>query len=245
VIGATLVITLYILANVAYLFTLPLPAIQHAPADRVGTATLRAIFPTAGSIVMAVAIMISTFGTINALTLTGARVYYTMARQKLFFPFAGKLNAANVPALSLILQGLWAAILVLPRTYEPATQSWGNLYSNLLEYVISAALIFYVLTVVGVFRLRFKRPDAPRPYRTLGYPFVPGFYILAATVILVVLFVYRPSTTWPGLLMVVLGIPVYLVIRGAARTRTGQAYSPQTPDAESMKMERNLEDSDG
>jgi len=245
VIGATLVITLYILANVAYLFTLPLPAIQHAPADRVGTATLRAIFPTAGSIVMAVAIMISTFGTINALTLTGARVYYTMARQKLFFPFAGKLNAANVPALSLILQGLWAAILVLPRIYEPATQSWGNLYSNLLEYVISAALIFYVLTVVGVFRLRFKRPDAPRPYRTLGYPFVPGFYILAATVILVVLFVYRPSTTWPGLLMVVLGIPVYLVIRGAARTRTGQAYSPQTPDAESMKMERNLEDSDG
>src|SRR5437899_2078878 len=83
---------------------------------------------------------------------------------------AGKLNAANVPALSLILQGLWAAILVLPRIYEPATQSWGNLYSNLLEYVISAALIFYVLTVVGVFRLRFKRPDAPRPYRTLGYP---------------------------------------------------------------------------
>ena len=113
------------------------------------------------------------------------------------------------------------------------------------ENVISAALIFYVLTVVGVFRLRFKRPNAPRPYRTLGYPFVPGFYIFAATVILVVLFVYRPSTTWPGLLMVVLGIPVYLVIRGAARTRTGQAYSPQTPDAESMKMERNLEDSDG
>jgi len=168
-----------------------------------------------------------------------------MARQKLFFPFAGKLNAANVPASALILQGLWAAILVLPRTYEPATQSWGNLYSNLLEYVISAALIFYVLTVVGVFRLRFKRPNAPRPYRTLGYPFVPGFYIFAATVILVVLFVYRPSTTWPGLLMVVLGIPVYLVIRGAARTRTVQACSSQTSDAESMKIERNLEDSDG
>ncbi|MBZ5687836.1 MAG: amino acid permease [Acidobacteriia bacterium] len=244
VIGATLVITLYILANVAYLFTLPLTAIQHAPADRVGTATLRAIFPEAGSIVMAVAIMISTFGTINALTLTGARVYYAMARQKLFFPFAGKLNSANVPAFSLVLQGLWAAILVLPRTYENATQSWGNLYSNLLEYVISSALIFYVLTVTGVFRLRFKRPDAPRPYRTLGYPFIPAFYILAATVILVVLFVYRPSTTWPGLLIVSLGIPVYLVIRGAARTRTEQAYSPQTSDAESTRIEPNLEDSE-
>lgn len=232
VIGASLVIALYLLANVAYLFTLPLAAIQHAPADRVGTATLRAIFPAAGSTVMAVAIMISTFGTINALTVTGARVYYAMARQKLFFPFAGKLNAASVPASSLILQGLWAAILVLPRTYDPATQSWGNLYSSLLEYVISAALIFYVLTVSGVFRLRFKRPDAPRPYRTVGYPFVPAFYILAATIILVVLFVYRPSTTWPGLLIVLLGIPLYLVIRGAARTPTVRRDSPQTPDAE-------------
>jgi APA family basic amino acid/polyamine antiporter len=181
---------------------------------------------------MAVAIMISTFGTINALTLTGARVYYAMARQKLFFPFVGKLNAANVPASSLILQGLWASILVLPRTYEPATQSWGNLYSNLLEYVISAALIFYVLTVAGVFRLRFKRPDAPRPYRTVGYPFVPAFYILAATVILVVLFAYRPSTTWPGLLIVLLGIPVYLIIRRAAPTQTGRAHFPQTSDAD-------------
>jgi APA family basic amino acid/polyamine antiporter len=220
VIGATLVIALYILANAAYLFTLPLSAIQHAPADRVGTATLRAMFPGAGSAAMAVAIMISTFGTINALTVTGARVYYAMACQKLFFPFAGKLNAADVPASSLILQGLWASILVLPRTYDPATQSWGNLYSNLLEYVISAALIFYVLTVAGVFRLRFKRPDAPRPYRAVGYPFVPAFYILAATVILIVLFAYRPSTTWPGLLIVFLGIPVYLIIRRAARTQT-------------------------
>ncbi len=213
VVGATLVIALYVLANVAYLVTLPLAAIQHAPADRVGTAALRAIFPTAGASVMAAAIMISTFGTINALTLTGARVYYAMARQRLFFPFAGKLNPAGVPASSLMLQGLWAALLVLPRTYSPATQSWGNLYSNLLEYVISAALIFYVLTVAGVVRLRIKRPDAPRPYRTLGYPFVPVFYILVATIILIVLFVYRPSTTWPGLLIVLLGVPIYLVIR--------------------------------
>jgi APA family basic amino acid/polyamine antiporter len=211
--GTAIVVTLYLLANVAYLVTLPLEAIQHAPADRVGTATLRAILPGAGTYVMAVAIMISTFGCINALILTGARVYYAMARQKLFFGFAGKLNAAKVPASSLRLQAMWASLLVLPRTYDPSTQSWGNLYSNLLEYVISAALLFYVLTVAGVFRLRIKRPDAPRPYRTLGYPFVPAFYILAASIILIVLFVYRPSTTWPGLLIVLLGMPIYLVIR--------------------------------
>jgi APA family basic amino acid/polyamine antiporter len=233
--GATLVIALYLLANAAYLVTLPLPAIQHAPADRVGTATLRAIFPGAGAGVMAAAIMISTFGTINALTLTGARVYYAMARQKLFFSFAGKLNAASVPASSLILQGLWAALLVLPRTYNPTTQSWGNLYSNLLEYVISAALIFYVLAVAGVFRLRITRPDAPRPYRTLGYPFVPAFYILVATMILIVLFVYRPSTTWPGLLIVLLGVPVYLVIRRRGSSLPPMS-SPQSKTADVQAM---------
>ena len=165
---------------------------------------------------MAAAIMVSTFGTINALTLTGARVYYAMARQKLFFAFAGKLNAAHVPASSLALQGLWAACLVLPRTYDPATRLWGNLYNSLLEYVISAALIFYVLTVAGVFRLRIVRPDAERPYRTFGYPIVPGLYILAASAILFVLFAYRPATTWPGLLIVVLGIPTYFALRGRA-----------------------------
>lgn len=213
VLGTILVITFYLLANVAYLFTLPLRAIQNAVADRVGTATLQAIFPGWGTIIMAAAIMISTFGTINALTLTGARVYYAMARQRLFFPFAGQLNAAQVPAHSLRLQGLWAALLVLPRVYDPATRSWGNLYSDLLEYVISAALIFYVLTVAGVFRLRITRPAAPRPYRTLGYPVVPALYILTAGAILLMLFIYRPATTWPGLLIVLLGIPVYLVIR--------------------------------
>ena len=214
VIGTVAVISLYLLANVAYLVTLPLSAIQHAPADRVGTATLQVIFPVSGARVMAAAIMTSTFGTINALTLTGARVYYAMARQRLFFNFAGKLNAASVPASSLVLQGLWAAVLVLPRTYHPATKTWGNLYSNLLEYVISAALIFYVLTVAAVFRLRIRRPDAIRPYRAFGYPFVPTLYMLAASTILAVLFAYRPATTWPGLVIVLLGIPVYWLIRG-------------------------------
>jgi len=233
VIGATSVIVLYILANIAYLVTLPLAAIQQAPADRVGTATLQAIFPGVGTSVMAAAIMVSTFGTINALTLTGARAYYAMARQRLFFPFAGKLNTASVPASSLKLQGLWAALLVLPRTYDPATQRWGNLYSNLLEYVISAALIFYVLTVAGVFRLRITRPNAPRPYRTIGYPVVPGLYILLASAILAVLFAYRPATTWPGLLIVLLGIPIYLLIGWADRGREVETSQPRTvQDAE-------------
>jgi APA family basic amino acid/polyamine antiporter len=213
VIGTIVVIILYILANVAYLVTLPLDAIQHAPADRVGTATLQVIFPRIGATLMAAAIMVSTFGTINALTLTGARVYYAMARQQLFLGFAGDLNRAGVPAFALALQGLWAALLVLPRTYDPASQTWGNLYNNLLEYVISAALIFYVLTVAGVFRLRITRPHATRPYRALGYPVVPALYIAMASTILVVLFSYRPATTWPGLVIVILGIPIYAVLR--------------------------------
>ena len=216
VIGTIIVITLYLLANLSYLVTLPFEAIQHAPADRVGTATLRAIFPQIGPIAMAAAIMISTFGTINALTLTGARVYYAMAREKLFFPFAGQLNAANVPASALILQGLWAACLVLPRTYDPATQVWGNLYNSLLEYVISAALIFYILTVAGVIRLRISRPDASRPYRTPGYPVIAIVYIGLAGAIIAALFAYRPATTWPGLLIVILGVPIYFGLRHAS-----------------------------
>lgn len=217
VIGTIIVITLYLLANVAYLMTLPLEAIQHAPADRVGTATLQAIFPGWGTALMAVAIMISTFGCVNALILAGARAYYAMARQGLFFRFTGVLNRARVPGPALWIQGLFAMLLVLPRTYDPATRAWGNLYSDLLDYVISAELIFYVLTVAGVFRLRMKCPHAPRPYRTWGYPFVPGAYIVTASVILLALFAYRPATTWPGLVIVMVGVPVYLLTRGARR----------------------------
>ena len=235
VLGTIIVITLYILANVAYLVTLPLHAIQQAPSDRVGTATLRVIFPGMGTTMMAAAIMVSTFGTINALTLTGARVYYAMARQKLFFRFAGELNEANVPASALLLQGLWAIFLVLPRTYDPANQSWGNLYNSLLEYVISAALIFYILTVAGVFRLRLTRPDAVRPYRTLGYPVIPALYILVASTIVVVLFGYRARTTWPGLLIVVLGIPIYLVLKRSVSEPETPVLQPQTADLQSAE----------
>jgi len=211
--GTGTVIALYLLSNVAYLVTLPLDHIQHAPSDRVATATLNAIIPGAGATLMAVAIMISTFGCNNGLILAGARAYYAMARDGLFFRRVGILNAARVPSAGLVLQGVWAALLVLPRTYNPATRVYGNLYGNLLDYVISAALIFYILTIAGVFRLRQTRPDADRPYRAFGYPAVPALYIAGATAILLVLFVYRPATTWPGLLIVVLGLPVYFTWR--------------------------------
>ncbi|HLJ14815.1 MAG TPA: amino acid permease [Bryobacteraceae bacterium] len=207
--GAGTVIALYLLANVAYLVTLPLPAIQHAPSDRVATAALEAIFPGSGARLMAAAIMISTFGCVNGLVLAGARAYYAMARDALFFATAGRLNPARVPGRALVLQGLWAAALVLPRTYDPATHTYGNLYSNLLDYVISAALMFYILTIAAIFRLRLKRPNAERPYRAFGYPLVPALYILGGTTVLIVLFLYRPATTWPGLVIILIGLPVF------------------------------------
>jgi APA family basic amino acid/polyamine antiporter len=213
--GCTTVIVLYILANVAYLVVLPLPAIQNAPADRVATAMLQVIFPGYGPTIMAIAIMISTFGCVNSLVLAGARAYYAMAKDGLFFARAGNLNAAHVPGWSLMVQGVWSAVLVLPRTYDPTTKQYGNLYSNLLDYVISAALIFYILTIAGIFRLRSKRPDLPRPYKVVGYPFIPAFYIAGASIVLYMLFAYRPSTTWPGLIIVILGAPVYAALRRA------------------------------
>jgi len=132
-----------------------------------------------------------------------------MARDGLFFRSAGQLNPAKVPAWGLVLQGIWAVFLVLPRTYDPVTRTYGNLYSNLLEYVISAALIFYILTIAGIFRLRATRPEVERPYKAVGYPIVPALYIAGAAAILIVLFVYRTATTWPGLIIVLLGVPVY------------------------------------
>ncbi len=211
--GSSLVIALYLLANVAYLVTLPLAAIQHAPSDRVATAALEVILPGSGTAIMALAIMVSTFGCINGLILAGARAYYAMSRDGLFFRAAGELNQARVPGVSLVLQGTWAAVLVLPRVYDPVAGRYGNLYSNLLDYVISAALLFYILTILGLFRLRRTRPDAERPYRAFGYPVVPALYILGAGAVLAVLFVYRPATTWPGFAIVLLGLPVYWRIR--------------------------------
>jgi APA family basic amino acid/polyamine antiporter len=211
--GTALVTGLYLLANLAYLVTLPLSAVQHAPADRVATAALETIVPGLGATLMAAAILISTFGCNNGLILAGARAYYAMARDGLFFKRVGELNLEKVPAAGLALQGVWSALLVLPRTFDPATGRYGNLYGNLLDYVISAALIFYILTIAGIFRLRATRPDADRPYRAVGYPLVPALYIAGAATILLVLFAYRPATTWPGLVIVLLGVPVYYAWR--------------------------------
>jgi APA family basic amino acid/polyamine antiporter len=206
--GTGTVITLYLLANVAYLVTLRFADIQGAPNDRVGTEMLARLFPGVGVGLMAVAIMISTFGCNNGLILSGARAYYAMARDGLFFRAAGRLNAARVPAWGLVLQGVWACLLVLPRTVS-AEGKYGSLYNDLLDYIMSAALLFYVLTILGIYRLRRTRPDAPRPYRAFGYPVVPLLYILGAATIVAVLCVYRPPTTWPGMVLVLLGVPVY------------------------------------
>jgi APA family basic amino acid/polyamine antiporter len=208
--GTFLVIGLYLLANVAYLATLSFSAIQNAPSDRVASETANVIFPGLGAAIMAVAIMISTFGCNNGLILAGARLYYAMARDGLFFRRVGELNRQHVPAWGLIMQGIWAGILVLPRKVN-ADGSYGNLYSNLLDWVISAALIFYILTIAGIFVLRWRRPDAERPYKAFGYPLIPLLYIIGAAIILLVLFIYQPATTWPGLIIVLTGVPIYFL----------------------------------
>ena len=215
--GTFLISALYLATNLGYLVTLPLAAIQHAPSDRVATAALQAIFPGLGVRLMAATIMISTFGCINGLVLAGSRACYAVARDGLFFRRAGVLNKAQVPGFALLVQGAWAVLLILPRTYDPATHTYGNLYSNLLDYVISANLIFYILTIAAVFRLRLSRPQAERPYKAFGYPLIPALYILGTLTILIVLFVYRPATTFPGLVIVLLGIPFYLLMRRNAR----------------------------
>ncbi|MBZ5661300.1 MAG: amino acid permease [Acidobacteriia bacterium] len=212
-IGTGIVISLYFLANVGYLSALTLHQIQTAPDDRVATATLGVIFGNSGATLMAVAIMVSTFGCANGLILAGARVYYAMSHDGLFFRSTGRLNARHVPAMGLLLQGLWGGILVLLRTrlVNSATGAvtYGNLYSVLLNYVVFAALMFYVLTIGGIFVLRRKRPDAERPYRAWGYPFVPVLYILMASLIMLILILYQTQDTWPGLVIVLIGVPVY------------------------------------
>ncbi len=237
VLGVSLVLTLYVLANFGYLSTLTIKEIQTAPEDRVATAALDTIVGPTGAIIMAIAIMISTFGCNNGLILAGARVYYAMACDGLFFRSVSRLNRFNVPAAGLILQGLWASLLVLPRTrlrdsagaplIDPKSgmELYGNVYSNLLDYVVFSVVIFYVLCIAAVFIMRWKRPDAPRPYRTLGYPLVPLLYIIPASTIVIVLLIYKTQTTWPGLLIVLTGIPVYAIW---SRLSSGHAR-PQVP----------------
>jgi APA family basic amino acid/polyamine antiporter len=224
-IGCVAVVALYLLANLAYVVTLPLGGIQNAPQNRVATATMQAIFGPKGTIVMAVAIMISTFGCNNGLILAGARVYYAMARDNLFFKKVGTVNARHVPAVALVTQGIWAAFLTLPRTVTQATEAttgkvtvtYGNVYTQLLEYIVSADLIFYTLMVGAVIVMRRKAPETERPYRTFGYPVVPLIYVALAVLVVLDLGYLVPRTSGIGYLLVLTGIPVYFLWRRQAR----------------------------
>ncbi len=203
--GVLTVTTLYVLANVAYLNVLPADAIAHAPQDRVGTAALQAMFGTPGLYMMAVAIMISTFGCNNGLILSGARVYYAMAEDKLFFKSAAMLHPTyKTPALALVVQAVWTCVLCLSGTY-----------GQLLNFVIFAAVVFYALTAFGLFRLRKRRPDLPRPVRAPGYPILPALYVVLTGLIAVDLLVQKATQTYSmlGLLLVLVGVVVYYVWR--------------------------------
>jgi amino acid transporter len=181
-------------------------SIAGVPDGRVGTAIVQQAFPGYGAPIMAIAIMVSTFGCMNGLILAGARLYWAMARDGLFFRPAGTLNGRGVPAVGLILQAVWSVVLIFSGTY-----------SELLDYVIFAALLFYVLTVGGLFVLRFTRPEAERPYRALGYPVLPLLYILVSGIIMLDLLIVKPSYTWPGLAIVLTGVPAYLLWRTFGR----------------------------
>ncbi|HEV8264128.1 MAG TPA: amino acid permease [Gemmatimonadales bacterium] len=199
--GVLVVTTLYVLANVAYLNVLPADAIAHAPQDRVGTAALQAMFGSPGLYIMAVAIMISTFGCNNGLILSGARVYYAMARDNLFFRSAGNLHPTyKTPAVALVVQAVWTCVLCLSGTY-----------SQLLNFVIFAAVAFYMVTAVGLFLLRKKQPNVPRPVRAPGYPWLPALYVVLTGMIAVNLLLAPATQTYAvlGLVLVLLGVPVY------------------------------------
>ncbi|MBA3239629.1 MAG: amino acid permease, partial [Acidobacteria bacterium] len=214
--GCALVVGLYLLANLAYVVTLPLDVMRKPP-NSIATATMQAALGPAGTVLMAVAIMISTFGCNNGLILAGARVSYAMAHDRLFFSRTGVLNARHVPSAALLLQGVWAALLTLPRTVTTDARTgavtYGNVYTQLLEYIIPADLVFYALMVGAVIVLRRRSPDAPRPYRTPGYPFVPLVYIVLATLLVLDLIYLAPSTSGIGFLIVLTGLPVYFLWR--------------------------------
>jgi APA family basic amino acid/polyamine antiporter len=209
ILGTGIVTVLYVLANLAYLGVLPLAGtsdgasvmargLQFAAGDRVGTAVAEAIVGASGAVLVAIAVMISTFGCNNGLILAGARVYYAMAKDGLFFRTVGSVNRHNTPAVALWLQCIWASVLCLSGTY-----------GQLLDFLVFAVVMFYILTIVGLFRLRFRRPNMERPYRVFGYPVLPAMYLLLAAIIEVQLLRYRPQYTWPGLVIILSGVPVY------------------------------------
>jgi len=199
--GTLIVTAIYVATNLMYVSVMPLHEIAYAENDRVGVAASHYIFGDSGTLVMAVLLMISTFGCDNGLILSGARVYYTMAKDGLFFRQVGLLNSNAVPGLALWIQCAWASVLCL-----------SGKYNELLDYVIFVVLIFYILTIIGIFRLRKNRPEIHRPYKAFGYPVLPLLYIVLAGAICILLFVYKPKFTWPGLGIVLLGIPIYYFI---------------------------------
>lgn len=209
--GTLLVSLIYLLTNWVYIRILPLSGspdgadalargIQFATDDRVATSAMSVVFGDYAAIVMAVFVMVSTFGCNHGLILAAPRVYYAMAMDGLFFRRVAKINKKGVPAFAIIVQGIWSVLLCLSGTY-----------SDLLDYVIFAVLLFFSLTILAIFILRVKRPDIPRPYKALGYPVAPAFYILVTTFIMVILLIYKPVYTFPGLIIVLLGIPVYFL----------------------------------
>jgi len=212
--GTGVVIALYIACNYIYLMALPLDGtagaatvlergIKYASEDRVGTAVMTQMFGAAGGYLMAAAILISSFGCNNGLILSGARVYYAMAKDGLFFRGAGKLHPTyKTPVASLMVQMVWICILCI-----------SGSYGQLLDYVVFAVLVFYILTIAGLFVLRYKQPNAERPYKAFGYPVLPAIYIVMAVFIDIVLLLYKPQFTWPGLIIVLLGIPVFYIWR--------------------------------
>ena len=211
--GTLLVSVLYLLTNYIYIKVLPLAGspdgtdalsrgIQYATDDRVATSAMSVIFGDSAAIIMAIFIMISTFGCNHGLIMAGPRVYYAMAKDGLFFRKVGEINKNGVPGFAIVVQGIWAVFLCLSGTY-----------GNLLDYVIFAVLIFFTLTILAIFILRVKRPDIPRPYKAFGYPLIPLIYILTTISIMVILLIYKPDYTFPGLGIVLLGIPVFYLWR--------------------------------
>lgn len=196
--GTFIVIVLYIATNLMYINVLPMDGIAYPQADRLAVSAANQIFGTEGKIIIAVLIMISTFGCNNGLILAGARVYYTMAKDRLFFKQAGNLNKNSVPQWALWSQAIVAFILCL-----------SGEYGNLLDMISFVVVIFYTLTIAGIFILRKKRPDAERPYKAFGYPFLPAIYIIMGLAFCVLLIIYKPQFTWPGLIIVLMGIPLY------------------------------------
>jgi APA family basic amino acid/polyamine antiporter len=199
VLGVSVVSLLYMATNYVYLLVLPFEAIQSAPQDRVATAAVSSMLGSGAAYVMAAAIMVSTFGCINGMVMSGARVYYAMAKDGLFFKSVSRIDpVSKTPRVSLLVQCIAACILTL-----------SGKYGDLLDYVIFAVLLFYILTIAGILVLRSRRPEMERPYRALGYPVLPVIYILLAGLLEILLLLYKPSYTWPGLMIVLLGIPVY------------------------------------